>query len=160
LELVEDRAQKVTYERAAFRADQFVRAGNWQAHADTTGPEIIQQAGRVDAFCDFVGSGGTFRGCAEALRTANPGVRCYGVEPAGAPVLAGHPAAHPSHRIQGGGYSKRNLPFLHDFPVDGYLQVSDEDAMSCARRLATEEGIFAGFSSGANVAAALQLLRG
>jgi cysteine synthase A len=159
LKLVEERARDITRDRAAFRADQFVRAGNWHAHADTTGPEIVRQAGRVDAFCDFVGSGGTFRGCAEALRAANPAVRCYVVEPAGAAVLAGGTAARPNHRIQGGGYSMRNLQFLQDLRVDGYLQVTDEDAISCAHRLAAEEGVFVGFSSGANVAAALQLLR-
>jgi cysteine synthase len=159
LKLVEVRAQEITRERAAFRADQFVRAGNWHAHAETTGPEIVKQAGRVDSFCDFVGSGGTFRGCAQALRAANPAVRCYVVEPAGAAVLAGCVTARPNHRIQGGGYSIRDLPFLEDTLVDGYLQVTDEEAISTARRLAAEEGIFAGFSSGANVAAALQLLR-
>jgi cysteine synthase len=161
LKLVEARAQEITRERAAFRADQFVHAGNWRAHAETTGPEIISQAGArvVDAFCDFVGSGGTFRGCAHALRVANPAVRCYVVEPAGAAVLAGGVSAKPNHRIQGGGYSIRDLPLLGDTSVDGYLQVTDEEAISIARRLAREEGIFAGFSSGANVAAALQLLR-
>jgi len=160
LELVAARAEQITRERDAFRADQFVRAGNWQAHADTTGPEILRQAGRVDAFCDFVGSGGTFRGCADAFRAANPAVRCYVVEPAGAAVLAGRVAVQLNHRIQGGGYAMRELVFLQDYPVDGYLQVNDEEAISCARRLAAEEGIFAGFSSGANVAAALQLLQG
>ena len=160
LELVAARAEQITRERDAFRADQFVRAGNWQAHADTTGPEILRQAGRVDAFCDFVGSGGTFRGCADAFRAANPAVRCCVVEPAGAAVLAGRVAVQLNHRIQGGGYAMRELVFLQDYPVDGYLQVSDEEAISCARRLAAEEGIFAGFSSGANVAAALQLLQG
>lgn len=159
LALVEGRAQQITHERNAFRADQFVRGGNWRSHARTTGPEILRQAGRVDAFCDFVGSGGSFRGCAEAFRQANPTVRCYVVEPADAAVLAGHPSVNANHRIQGGGYSMRNLAFLQGYPVDGYLRVTDDEAIRCARRLAAEEGIFAGFSSGANVAAALQLLQ-
>ena len=60
LQLADARAQKITEERGAFRADQFVREGNWRAHYETTGPEILRQAGQVDAFCDFVGSGGTF----------------------------------------------------------------------------------------------------
>ncbi len=158
LELVEVRAEEVTRERRAFRADQFRREGNWHAHSETTGPEIVQQAAHIDAFCDFVGSGGTFRGCAEALRASDPAVRCYVVEPAGAAVLAGGTAVRPNHRIQGGGYSLRDLAFLEGFRIDGYLQVTDEEAIACARRLAAEEGIFAGFSSGANVAAALQLL--
>jgi cysteine synthase A len=100
LALVEARARQITSERNAFRADQFVRAGNWRSHAQTTGPEILRQAGRVDAFCDFVGSGGTFRGCAEALRQANPAVRCYVVEPADAAVLAGHTAAQANHAFR------------------------------------------------------------
>jgi cysteine synthase A len=160
LNLVGDRAEEITRERGAFRADQFHRDGNWRAHAETTGPEIVQQAGHIDAFCDFVGSGGTFRGCAEAFRASNPAVRCYVVEPAGAAVLSGGTSLRPNHRIQGGGYSMGSLPFLEDFRIDGYFQVKDEEAVSCAHRLAAEEGIFAGFSSGANVAAALQLLRG
>lgn len=160
LELVEECAQRIARERNAFRADQFVRDGNWRAHEQTTGPEILRQAGHVDAFCDFVGSGGTFRGCAEAFRTTNANVRCYIVEPEGAAVLAGQQLTRPNHRLQGGGYAKRDLKFLEEVVVDGYLQVSDEEAIACARRLAREEGIFAGFSTGANVAAALQLLRG
>ncbi len=160
LKLVEARAQEIARERGAFRADQFVREGNWRAHAETTGPEILAQAGHIDAFCDFVGSGGTFRGCAQAFRAANPAVRCYVVEPAGAAVLAGQAAVRPNHRVQGGGYSIRDLKFLTDTAVDGYLQVTDQEAITCARRLAAEEGIFAGFSTGANLAAALQLLGG
>jgi cysteine synthase len=160
LRLVGKRAEEITRERGAFRADQFAREGNWHAHAETTAPEILRQVGHVGVFCDFVGSGGTFRGCAEAFRAANAAVRCYVVEPAGAAVLAGREATHPSHRIQGGGYAIHNLPFLQGVRVDGYLQVSDDEAIACARRLASEEGIFAGFSSGANVAAALQLLTG
>lgn len=160
LKLVEAQVQQIVRERNAFRADQFVREGNWHAHADTTGAEILEQAGHVDAFCDFVGSGGTFRGCASAFRSANPNVRCYVVEPAGAAVLAGEEAVRPNHRLQGGGYAIGDLTFVRDTTVDGYLQVTDEEAMTVARRLAAEEGIFAGFSTGANVAAALQLLQG
>jgi cysteine synthase len=160
LERVEARAQEVARERNAFRADQFVREGNWHAHARMTGPEILEQAGHVDAFCDFVGSGGTFRGCAEAFRAANRNVRCYVVEPAGAAVLAGQAVVRPNHRLQGGGYSMRYLKFLSGVTIDGYLQVTDDEAIECARRLATEEGVFAGFSTGANLAAALRLLQG
>ena len=76
LELVEARAREIAQERAGFRADQFLREGNWRAHFKTTGSEILRQAGQIDAFCDFVGSGGTFRGCAEAFRAVNPAVRC------------------------------------------------------------------------------------
>jgi cysteine synthase A len=158
LELVEMRAREIVRTRGAFRADQFLRDGNWRSHYFGTGAEILAQAGHVDAFCDFVGSGGTFRGVATALRERLPGVRCYVVEPSGAAVLAGEKVTTPNHRIQGGGYAMGDLAFLSDVSVDGYLKVTDAEAIRCARRLAAEEGIFAGYSSGANLAAALELL--
>ena len=161
LALVEQRARTVTAERAAFRADQFTRAASRLAHERHTGPELWEQTGgRIDAFCEFVGSGGTYAGVTAALKARRPSIRTWIVEPAGAAVLAGRPATAPEHRIQGGGYSMVDLAMLRDVPIDGYLQVTDDEAIEVARRLAREEGIFAGFSSGAVVAAALQLLRG
>ena len=160
LALVEEAAQRVTTERGAFRADQFHRAGAWLAHYRTTGPELWEQSGgTIDAFADFAGTGGTYAGVTRALKERNPAIRCYLVEPQGAAVLAGKPVTAPSHPIQGGGYAM-DLDFLKDVPVDGYLTVSGDDARDTARALARTEGIFAGFSSGANVAAALQLLAG
>jgi cysteine synthase len=161
LKRVEEEAQRLVEARHAFRADQFRLAGNSRAHYLHTGPEILRQTGgRVDAFCDFVGTGGSYAGCAAAFKEHDPAIRCYVVEPEGAAILAGEPVTHPGHRIQGGGYAMPELPLLRPEHVDGYLQVSDREAMEWARRLAREEGIFAGFSSGANVAAAVQLLRG
>ncbi len=160
LERVEIEAQRVTAARGAFRADQFRLAGNVRAHALHTGPELIRQSGgKIDAFCEFVGTGGTFAGCAAALKEHDPMIRCFVVEPEGAAALAGEAVTRPNHRIQGGGYSMAELPLLRPEHVDGYLRVSDREAVEMARRLAREEGIFAGFSSGANVAAALRLLR-
>jgi cysteine synthase A len=75
-------------------------------------------------------------------------------------VLAGHAAVNPNHRIQGGGYSMPELPLIRRGDVDGYIQIGDGEAIDAARRLASQEGIFAGFSSGANVAAALKLAPG
>ena len=124
-----------------------------------TGPEIIRQSGGdFDLFCDFAGTGGSFAGCAAAFKEHNPAIACYLVEPQGAAVLAGQPVTYPNHPIQGGGYSMADLPLLDPDHVDGYSQVSAEEAIHMARRLAREEGIFAGFSSGANTAAAVQLL--
>ena len=161
LELVEQETQRLVKERGAFRADQFHLQGNFRAHYLHTGPEIIAQTGgRFDAFCDFAGTGGSFAGCAAAFKEHDPAIQCFLVEPAGAAVLAGQAVTHPNHRIQGGGYSMRELPLVQREHVDGYLQVQDEVAMQTARALAKKEGIFAGFSSGANVAAALELLRG
>ncbi len=161
LALVEVRARELTKERAAFRADQFLRRANRSAHELHTGPELWDQAGgRIDAFCEFVGTGGTYAGVTAALKARSAAVWCYLVEPATAAVLAGHPVENPSHRIQGGGYAIADLELLRGVPVDGHLQVSDAEAVAVARRLAREEGIFAGFSSGAVVAAALGLLAG
>jgi cysteine synthase len=160
LQLVEKETQRIVAERHGFRADQFRLPGNARAHYLHTGPEMIRQAGgSIHAFCDYVGTGGSFAGCAAALKEHDPGILCFVVEPEGAAVLAGHPVTDPNHRIQGGGYSMTELPMLRSEQIDGYLQVTDDEVMHTTRRLAREEGIFAGFSSGANVAAALQLLR-
>jgi cysteine synthase A len=160
LEQVERETGRIVEERGAFRADQFQLKSNARAHYLHTGPEILRQSGGdLDAFCDFAGTGGSFGGCATAFKEYDPTILCYLVEPAGAAILAGEPVTRPNHRIQGGGYSMRKLQMLERKFIDGYLQVSDEDAMGAARRLAKEEGVFAGFSSGANVAAALHLLQ-
>ncbi len=161
LEEVEKVTRQIVRQRKAFRADQFRLKGSFRAHYLHTGPEILRQAGgRIGAFCDFAGTAGTFAGCAAAFKEHDPSIRCYLVEPAGAAVLAGGPATNPNHRIQGGGYAMPELPLLNRDHVDGYLTVSDEAAIDATRRLARQESIFAGFSSGANLAAALQLLDG
>jgi len=160
LALVEEAAQRITKERNAFRANQFELPSSSQAHYLHTAPEILEQSnGEVDIYCEYVGTGSTFGGCAAAFKEYNPNILCYVVEPAGASVLADKPVTNPNHRIQGGGYAIKDLALLNKKYVDGYLQVTDEEAMDFARRLAKEEGVFAGFSSGANVAAALQLLK-
>ncbi len=159
LALVEVAAQRIAVERGAYRCDQFQLAGNARAHYLHTGPELIRQSGGVlDAFCDFAGTGGSFAGCAAALKEHNSAIQCFVVEPEGAAPLAGQPITHPNHRIQGGGYAMAHLPLLRPEHIDGYLQVSEADAVSMTRRLAREEGLFSGFSAGANVAAAMQLL--
>ena len=159
LALVEEAAQRITKERNAFRADQFRLESSARGHYLHTVPEILQQAdGQIDVFCDFVGTGSSFGGCAAAFKEHNPNILCYIVEPADAAILAGQPIINPNHRIQGGGYSMGELPLINQDLIDGYLQVTDEEAMEFTRRLAKEEGIFGGFSSGTNVAAAIQLL--
>jgi len=161
LALVEARTRELVAERRAFRANQFEMQANVLAHQRTTGPEIWEQsAGQVDVFLDFAGTGGTFTGVSSFLRQMNPRVRCYLIEPAAAALLAGKPAANPSHKIQGGGYARADLPLLDRSLVTDYLQVSDDEAIAGARMLAAEEGIFGGFSSGAHVAAAIALLAG
>ena len=161
LDLVEEVTRQIEKERGAFRADQFAHPGGTRAHAVHTAVEFLAQTcGKIDAFCDFVGSGGSFAGCSMVFKSRNPSIKCYVVEPTGAAVLAGGLSSNLHHRIQGGGYSRRDLPHLRGVKIDGFLSVSDEQAVECARNLACKEGIFAGFSTGANLAAAIQLLRG
>lgn len=156
---VEEACQAIAAERNAFRADQFRLDSNFRAHFLHTGPEILAACPwPVDVFCDFAGTGGSFAGCAAALKKANPATQCFLVEPEGAAVLAGEPAWKPGHRIQGGGYAMTELSQVRPGHVDGYVKVSDEEAVNAARDLARVEGIFSGFSTGANLAAARRLL--
>jgi len=159
LALVEEKTQRIIKKRGAFRANQFSLQGNFDAHYLHTGPEIIVQTdGKVDIFCDFAGTGASFGGIAKALKEHNSQIMCYLVEPENCAVYSGRKIMDSSHRIQGGGYSMSNLKFIDRKNIDGFLQVSDEEAINTARRLAKEEGIFGGFSSGANAVAALKLL--
>lgn len=161
LALVEQETQRIVRERGAFRADQFHLESNARAHYLHTGPEILKQTnGQLHAFCDFAGTGGSFAGCTAAFKEHDSSIKCFLVEPDGAAVLSGQPVTRPNHRIQGGGYSMPDLPLLNASHIDGYLRISDIEAVEFVQRLAREEGIFAGFSSGANVAAAMQLLKG
>ncbi|OGV50990.1 MAG: cysteine synthase [Lentisphaerae bacterium GWF2_44_16] len=159
---VEKVTRQIVKERNAFRADQFNHMGNFRAHYLNTAREIIEQADgcRIDAFCDFAGTGGSFSGISKALKEHNPALKAYLVEPEKCAVLSGKKLLSPNHKIQGGGYSMAELRFIDKKTVDGYLRVSDEEAVDAARKLAEKEGLFAGFSSGANAAAAMKLLKG
>ena len=148
LALVDKAATRLTKERGAFRADQFRVPANPRAHETGTAPEIWDQSGgSITAFCDFIGSGGTLGGCARYL--GPKGVRLYGVAP-----------ERPDHPIQGGGYGMPELAHLAQVDLAGTVTVSGHDARENARRLARREGIFGGYSAGANLAAAIDLLKG
>lgn len=157
LELVEQRTAELVRELGAFRADQFHNLSNVEAHELGTGAEIWEQTGgKVDVFVGMVGTAGIFMGIARALKSRRRSIRALAVEPSGAPTLAGQPVVNPNHKIQGAGYAM--IPPLWDPAYcDGYLSVTDTGAIEVARRLAREEGIFAGFSTGANVVAALEV---
>lgn len=152
---------QVVGERGAWCADQFTSLANFRAHRLGTGQEILRQTGgRIDAFCDFVGTGGGFAGCAAAFKEYRSDIRCYVVEPASAPVLAGKAVVDANHCIQGGGYALSELALLDRARIDGFVQVTDQEAREAARDLACAEGIFAGYTAGANLAAARKLLAG
>jgi len=124
-------------------------------HAATTAEEIWSDTdGQIDALVAGVGTGGTITGCARVLKQRNPDLKVIAVEPAGSPVLAG--GAPGPHRIQGIGAGF--VPSVFDQSlIDEILGVSDQEAMDVGRRLAREEGLLSGVSSGAAVAAALRL---
>jgi cysteine synthase A len=159
LERVRLRAEELTKELGAYRCDQFRDEANVRAHELGTAEEIwVDLAGKINTFCDFVGSGGTFVGVSRGLKRRDPSIRCHAVEPSTAAVLSGKPVTRANHRIQGGGYSMRP-PLWDERLVDGSVVVTDEEAVRWARELGRVEGIFGGFSAGANVAAAMRLLQ-
>lgn len=159
LDLVRWRTEALTKQLGAYRCDQFRDPANVRAHEEGTAQEIWKDlGGKINAFCDFVGSGGTLVGVSRGLKRHDSSIKCYAVEPATAAVLTGKAVTNANHRIQGGGYSMKP-PLWEDRLADGTLLVTDEDAMRWARELGRVEAIFGGFSSGANLAAAMQLLQ-
>ena len=158
------RAEQILAETpGGWMPQQFKNPANPAIHAATTAEEIWDDtAGAVDIFVSAVGTGGTCTGVAEVLKQRKPGVRIVAVEPKDSPVItqtrAGEPVKPGPHKIQGtgAGFVPDNL---HLDAVDEVLTVSNDDAFAMARRLAKEEGILAGISSGANVHAALELAR-
>ena len=140
---------------------QFKNPANPEIHAKTTAEEIWDDTeGKVDIFVSAVGTGGTCTGVGEVLKKRRPGVKIVAVEPKDSPVItqtrAGEALKPGPHKIQGtgAGFVPDNL---HLDVVDEVLTVSNDDAFAMARRLAKEEGILGGISSGANVHAALEL---
>ncbi|MDO4680065.1 MAG: cysteine synthase A [Aerococcus sp.] len=151
-----DRAEALAKEKGALLFGQFTNDANVKAHYETTGPEIMKDLPDVDAFVAGVGTGGTVTGVSKYLKEQNTDIQTYAVEPADSPLLSEGKAG--SHKIQGIGANF--VPQLFDKQyIDHFLTVTNEDAMAMMRRLASEQGILAGISSGANVSAALRVAK-
>jgi cysteine synthase len=136
---------------------QFENPANPEVHYRTTGPEIWEDtAGAVDVFVSGVGTGGTVTGAGRYLRERKPGIRIVAVEPAESPVLSGgEPSPHRQQGI-GAGFVP---PVLETSIYDEVFRVRNEEAIEMTRRLAREEGILAGISSGSITHAAVELAR-
>ena len=139
-----------------FMPQQFNNPANPEVHRRTTAVELLRQFKRIDAFVAGVGTGGTITGVGEVLKEKMEGVRIYAVEPEASPVLSGGEPGY--HKIQGIGAGF--VPgVLNTRIYDEIITVSDEDAALYTRRLALEEGILVGISSGAACCAALKVAR-
>ena len=139
----------------AYLLQQFDNPANPAVHERTTAEEIWRDCeGRLDALVAGVGTGGTITGCARLLKQRNPDLHVVAVEPAGSAVLSGKPPG--AHRIQGIGAGFVPAVLDRDL-IDEVIAVDDAAAMETGRRLARAEGLLCGISSGAAVAAALQL---
>jgi cysteine synthase B len=134
-----------------FYPDQYSNDGNWRAHYDTTAPEIIEQtSGRLTHFVAGLGTGGTFVGTGRRLRTFNPGIRLISFQP-----------DSPFHGLEGLKHMESAIvPRIYDPTLaDEDLRIDTERAYRMVRRLAREEGLLAGISSGAAVAAMLDVAK-
>jgi cysteine synthase A len=139
-----------------FMPQQFNNPANPDAHRKTTAQELLKQFKRIDAFVAGVGTGGTITGVGEVLKDKMKGVRICAIEPAASPVISGGEPGY--HKIQGIGAGF--IPaVLNREIIDEIVQVSDADATAYARRLAAEEGLLVGISSGAACCAALKIAK-
>ena len=137
-----------------FMPQQFENPANPEAHRRTTALELLDQLKDIDAFVAGIGTGGTITGVGEILKARLPEIRIIGVEPAASPVISGGKPG--PHKIQGIGAGF--VPqVLNKSILDELIQVSNDDALETTRRLAREEGLLVGISSGAAVSAAMKV---
>jgi cysteine synthase A len=150
-------AERIRDETGAWMPNQFANPANPRIHYETTGPELWEQMqGKIDAFVYGTGTGGTISGVGRYLKEHDPDVKVIAVEPARSPVLSGGERGQHQFQGMGPGFIPDNLDRSL---IDRVIPVWEEDAFPLARRLAHEEGLFVGMSSGAIAWAALQVAR-
>lgn len=152
-----EEAERIRDRTGAFFPNQFANPANPEVHYRTTGPEIWRQMqGRIDAFVYGTGTGGTISGVGNYLHEQDAGIEVVAVEPARSAVLHGEPRGQHQFQGMGPGFVPPNLDRSVFRRV---VKAWEEDAFPLARRLAREEGLFVGMSSGAMIGAALQVAR-
>ncbi len=157
IELASDFAKQIARERDGFYVDQFNNPSGIKAHFETTGPEILDDLKDINVFIASIGTGGTFIGISSFLKSKNESIKCIAVEPANACILKTGKVINPKHIIQGTGYGFVPPQWRPDL-VDEIITVTDMEAKEMTRRLSLDMGLYVGYSSGANVIAALKYL--
>ena len=152
-----EEAERIASETGAFYPDQFSNPANPRIHYQTTGPELwSDMKGRIDVFVYGSGTGGTISGAGRFLKEIDPRIQVVAVEPARSPVISGGERGQHQFQGMGPGFIPENLDRT---VLDRVMTVYEEDAFPLGRRLAREEGLFLGMSSGGIVYAALQIAR-
>ena len=148
-------AKEYAQKNKGFYVDQFNNPSGVKAHFEKTGPEIWEDLPEIDAFTASIGTGGTFMGISKFLKSRNSKIKCIAVEPENAAILKTGKVINSQHIVQGTGYSL--IPPQWDKTLaDEIITVTDSEVSEMTKRLCSEQGLYVGYSSGANVVAALK----